>query len=101
MKISTIMKWVTGSLEAVLAIPILGGTLIISTGWSILWIMLALHIVALIFAAREFTSKTGSIFGIFTSVFGFVPLLGFIMHVITAIILLLDASRSTAKEKSF
>ncbi|TFD97711.1 hypothetical protein [Jeotgalibacillus salarius] len=100
MKISTTLKWITGGLEAFLAIPILGGIIIFGTSWTPLGIMLALHIVTLIFAARDFTSKTGSIFGIVTSVVGVVPFLGFIMHLVTAIILLLDASRSTAQEKS-
>lgn len=100
MRISTTMKWITGGLEAFFAIPILGGIIIFGTSWAPLGIMLALHIVTLVFAAREYTSKTGSIFGIVTSVVGVIPFLGFVMHVVTAVILLLDASRSTAEEKS-
>nr|WP_208528099.1 hypothetical protein [Jeotgalibacillus sp. R-1-5s-1] len=100
MRISTVLKWITGGLEAFWAIPVLGGSIIAFTAWTPLWIMLALHIVTLIFAMREFTSKTGSIFGIVTSIIGIIPFVGFIMHLVTSIILLIDASRSTALEKS-
>ncbi|KIL46754.1 hypothetical protein [Jeotgalibacillus soli] len=99
MKTSTILKWITGGLEAFFSIPILGGFLIVSNLWAPLWIMLGLHILTLVFAAREMESKTGSIVGIVTSIVGWIPFVGFIMHIITAIILLVDAAATSAREK--
>jgi len=101
MKTSTTLKWITGGLEAFFAIPILGGIVIVATAYNPLWIMLGLHIVTLVFSAREFEGKTGSILGIVTSVVGWIPFVGFIMHIITSIVLLIDASRTTAREKEY
>lgn len=101
MKTSTTLKWVTGGLEAFFAIPVLGGSIILLTAYSPLWIMLALHIVTLIFSVREFEGRTGSIVGIVTSIVGWIPFVGFVMHLITSIILLIDASKTTAKEKEY
>ncbi|PPA72457.1 hypothetical protein [Jeotgalibacillus proteolyticus] len=101
MKTSTTLKWITGGLEAFFAIPVLGGIVIVSFSWTPLWIMLGLHIVTLVFAAREFEGRSGSILGIVTSVLGFIPFLGFALHVATSIVLLLDAARTTAREKEY
>ncbi|MDG5473357.1 hypothetical protein P6709_16595 [Jeotgalibacillus sp. ET6] len=99
MKTSTTLKWITGGLEAFFAIPIIGGTVIITLSWAPLWIMLGLHIVTLIFSVKEFEKRTGSIVGIVASVIGFIPLAGFIMHVAASIILLIDAAKTSAREK--
>jgi predicted branched-subunit amino acid permease len=91
MRVSTILKWVTGGLEALLGIPILGGTLIIGLAWTPLIVMLILHIVTLVFSVRENEKKHGSILGIVTSCVAWVPFVGMTMHIITAIILMIDA----------
>lgn len=100
LKTSTTLKWVSGGLEAFFAIPILGGTIILSMAWAPLWMMLALHIVTLIFSVKEMESRTGSILGIVTCVVGVIPFVGFVMHVVTSIVLLIDASRTTARENA-
>lgn len=92
--VSTLLKWVSGGLEALLGIPILGGTIVIGLVWTPLFIMLALHIVTLIFSIKENRKRHGSILGIVTSVVGFIPFVGMIMHIITAILLLIDAAKS-------
>ncbi|KIL46816.1 hypothetical protein [Jeotgalibacillus campisalis] len=99
MKTSTTLKWVTGGLEAFFAIPFIGGIVIVSLSWAPLWIMLGLHIVTLIFSIRELEARTGSIVGIVASVIGFVPFVGFIMHIAASIILLIDAAKTSAREK--
>jgi predicted branched-subunit amino acid permease len=91
MRVSTILKWVTGGLEALLGIPILGGTLIIGLAWTPLIVMLILHIVTLVFSVRENEKKHGSILGIVTSCVAWIPFVGMTMHIITAIILMIDA----------
>ena len=91
---SKILKWVTGGLEAVLGIPILGGIIIISLLWIPLLVMLALHIVTLVITKKEGGgTTTGSILGIVTSCIGFIPFIGMIMHIITAIFLMIEASK--------
>jgi hypothetical protein len=98
MKISTILKWTSGGIEAFLGIPILGGSIILSLAWAPLWIMLALHIVTLIFSVQEKENKHGSILGIVTSCIGWIPVLGMIMHIVTGVFLLIDAYKAPPKE---
>lgn len=99
---SKILKWVTGGLEAVLGIPILGGIIILSLSWIPLLIMLALHIITLIITKKEGGgSTTGSIVGIVTSCIGFIPVVGMIMHIITAVILMIDAAKPDARKDVF
>lgn len=95
MKLSTVLKWITGGLEAVLGFPIVGATIIMGLTYVPLLIMLGLHIFTLVIASREGTKKAGSITGIITSFIGIIPGVGITMHIITAIILLLDAGKSS------
>lgn len=92
--ISTLLKWVSGGLEAFFGVPFIGGLMIVSLSWSPLVIMLALHIVTLVFSIREGQNKHGSILGIITSSVGWIPFVGMIMHILTAIFLLIDAYKS-------
>ncbi|KKK37184.1 membrane protein [Mesobacillus campisalis] len=91
---ATTLKWFTGVFEALLGIPFLGGAFIISNGWTPLFIMLILHIVTLFFSFKEIQNKYGSVLGIVTSVIGWIPVVGMIMHIVTALALLFDAARS-------
>lgn len=95
--VSTILKWITGSLEAFWGIPILGGTIIFSMAWAPLGIMFVLHIITLIFSIMEKRSFHGSVLGIITSCLGWIPFLGMALHIITAILLLIDGFRSSFK----
>lgn len=86
-----ILKWITGGLEAALGIPILGGTIIVSLLWTPLVVTLALHIVAVVLSKEEKRPITGNVLGIVTSCVGWIPILGMIMHIITAIFILVEA----------
>ncbi|WP_316572864.1 hypothetical protein [Neobacillus sp. YIM B06451] len=97
MSTSTILKWVTGGLEALLGIPFLGGIIIVSTSWTPLFLMAILHIVTIVFAVREDESKTGNIIGFITSVIGWIPFVGMVMHMISAVVILLDAYRASTR----
>lgn len=90
---STILKWVTGGLEIFWGIPIIGGTLVVSLLWTPLLLMLVLHIITLVFSIQENKKVHGSILGIITSVIALIPILGMIMHIITGILLLIDANK--------
>ncbi|CAG7645277.1 hypothetical protein ACFQI7_25490 [Paenibacillus allorhizosphaerae] len=91
MSLSRLMKFVTGGLEAFLGIPILGGAFIIFTGYTALWVMLALHLVTLLICHKEHAGRFGSVVGIVTSLVGFIPVVGMIMHIVSAIVLILGA----------
>lgn len=92
MSLSRIMKWVTGGSEAFLGIPLIGGSFILSTSWGALLVMFILHTVTLFIARNEKGNITGSILGMVTSFIGVIPVVGMIMHIITAIVLLIDAA---------
>jgi hypothetical protein len=89
-----ILKWVTGGLEALLGVPILGATIVISMLWTPLAVMFVLHIITLILTKKEGGSGAGSIIGIITSCLAWIPFVGMIMHIITAFILLIQAAKS-------
>lgn len=91
MHVSTVLKWISGGLEALLGVPILGGTLVIALAWTPLAVMFILHVVTLVFSIREGEKKHGSILGIVTSCVSWIPFVGMTMHIITAIILMIDA----------
>ncbi|SDH97890.1 hypothetical protein SAMN05192534_11713 [Alteribacillus persepolensis] len=91
---TTMMKWITGSLELFLGIPILGGSIIIGLSWSPLFVMLILHIITLILASRSVANRHGSILGIVTSCLAWIPFVGWAMHVVTGIILMIDAAKN-------
>lgn len=98
MSTSKILKWVSGGLEALLGVPILGGTIVIGLVWTPLAMMLILHIVTLVFTKKEGGSTTGSILGIVTSCVAWIPFVGMIMHIITAIILMIDAAKAKSDD---
>ncbi len=93
MSVVNILKWVSGGLEAFFGIPVIGGTIILSFLWTPLAFMFVLHLVTLVFAIITNKNKHGSILGIITSCIAWIPIVGMVMHIITAIFLLIDAYR--------
>ncbi|WP_421381688.1 hypothetical protein ACOJQI_20780 [Bacillus salacetis] len=90
---SRVLKWITGAFEAVLGIPVLGAAIVIGFLWFPLVIMLVLHIITLVLTAKDEGAKTGSILGIVTSCIAWIPFIGMIMHIISAVFLMIDASK--------
>lgn len=101
MSTSKVLKWVTGGLEALLGIPILGATIIISFLWTPLLLMLILHIITLVFTKKEEGSITGSVLGIVTSCIAWIPFVGMIMHILSAIFLMIDAAKPENSKSDF
>ncbi|QXE01403.1 hypothetical protein [Terribacillus sp. DMT04] len=85
------MKLITGIMEAILAVPVLGAIIIVSNGWMPLIIMLVLHIIALLLAVRVQGPLGGSIVGIVASCLGWIPFVGWILHAAAAIVLLVES----------
>ncbi|MFC4025250.1 hypothetical protein ACFOUV_15750 [Oceanobacillus longus] len=100
MSVSRILKWVTGAFEAFLAIPVLGGTFIVSLFWTPLLVMLILHIVTLIMTKKDEGKTVGSVLGIITSCIGWIPGVGMIMHILSAIFLMINAAQPDNKSIS-
>ncbi|MCM3444620.1 hypothetical protein [Metabacillus halosaccharovorans] len=86
------LKWISGGLEALLGIPIIGGSIVLGFAWTPLLIMLVFHIAVLIIAKNVGVKANGNILGIITSAIGWIPILGMIMHILSAIFILLDAA---------
>lgn len=97
MSASRVLKWVTGSMEAILGIPLLGATIILGLYWTPLVVMLVLHIITLVLTKKDGGPSTGSILGIVTSCIGWIPLVGMIMHILSAIFLMLNAAQPDNK----
>lgn len=91
METSRILKWVTGGIELFLGIPIIGGLIIVGTGYLPLQIMLVVHIIALIASIYDKQKKSGNILGIITSVVAYIPVVGMFMHILTGIWLIVEA----------
>ena len=94
MKTSVALLWITGLAELFLAIPFIGGGFVISTGYAPLGIMFVLHAITLFFCFKEYSPKSGSILGIITSGLAWIPLIGWALHLLTAIVLLISAAES-------
>lgn len=98
MSVSRILKWVSGACEAFLAIPIIGGTFVLSLYWTPLLAMLILHIITLIFTQKDGGPTVGSILGIVTSCIAWIPIIGWIMHLLSAIFLMINAATPENKD---
>ncbi len=93
MMAAKVLKLISGGLEALLGIPIIGGSIILGLAWTPLAVMLLLHIATLIVSVKNDVKIHGSILGIVTSVVGWIPFVGMTMHIITAVLLLIDGSQ--------
>ncbi|AIQ27205.1 membrane protein [Paenibacillus sp. FSL P4-0081] len=88
--IGKLFKWGTFAYEAFLALPFIGGAFVVANAWVPLGVAFLLHAVAVIILLRERGSIIGNAVGIITSVVGLIPFVGWIMHAITALILLVE-----------
>src|SRR5699024_9725619 len=92
MSVSRILKWVTGSFEAILAIPLIGASIVVGSVYIALAVMLILHIITLVLTKRDGGKTVGSILVIVPSFIVWRPFVGFIMHILSAILLMVNAS---------
>lgn len=89
-----ILKWVSGGLEALLGFPVIGGAIVLGLFWTPLFAMLVLHIVSLIYSKKHNKNINGHILGIITSCIAWIPIVGMVMHIITAIFLMTQAYKN-------
>jgi len=90
---SRVMKWITGALEIILAIPIMGAAIVMGSFYIALGVMLVLHIVTLILSKNNNEPIYGSVLGIVTSLLAWIPLVGWILHLLTGIFLMVTAAK--------
>jgi len=90
---SRILKWVTGSLEVFLAIPVVGAAIVMGSYYTVLGVMLILHIITLVLSATNNEPKYGSILGIVTSLLAWIPFVGWVLHLLSGIFLMVTAAQ--------
>lgn len=88
-----VMKWLTAGYEAFLGIPLIGGAFIMSFSWGPLVFAFFLHAIALFLSHKEGRSAYGNILGMVTSFVGVIPVVGMVMHIITAIVIAFEAAK--------
>jgi hypothetical protein len=93
-----VLKWVGGGLEAFLAIPLLGAAVILGLAWTPLLLMLIFHIITLVLSVKAGTAKVGPILGIVASCLGIIPFVGWALHVIAAVFLMINAAQEKTGE---
>lgn len=94
---SKALKLTTAILETILAIPVLGGAIVIGTLYWALVIMFILHLITLILSVINKESFYGSVVGLITSCLAWIPFLGWALHLITAILLYVTAFKKEHK----
>jgi hypothetical protein len=90
-----VLKWVSGSLELFLAIPILGALVVMGSYYTVLGAMLVLHIVTLVLSKQNNEPIYGSVLGIITSLVAWIPLVGWILHLLSGIFLMVTAAQKS------
>lgn len=93
LSISRILKLISGLCELCLAIPIIGGLFVIGTGYTALWFMFMLHLITLVLSLYNQEPSYGPVAGMITSLIAWIPFVGWILHVVTGILLLLNAAQ--------
>ncbi|HAT4312821.1 TPA: hypothetical protein I9097_000049 [Clostridium perfringens] len=88
-----ITKFIAGGIEVLLGIPVLGASIILGLAWIPLGVMLVFHIINLVLSKNENLPITGSILGIVGNALGWIHFLGMIMHILTAVFVIIEACK--------
>lgn len=91
-----VFKIITLVLEGILAIPILGGLVVLVTLWVALLVAFVFHLVILILnnQNKKKIKTNGNIIGLIASVLGWIPFLGWGLHFVSAIVLAIEVFSS-------
>ncbi|MHA6532189.1 hypothetical protein [Paenibacillus sp. BAC0078] len=101
MSSSRALKWITGSFEIILAIPLLGAAIVIGSGYTVLGLTFILHIITLVLSSKNREPFYGSVLGIITSVLAWIPFLGWVLHLITGVLLMVTAAQKPRQTDHF
>lgn len=97
MSSSRVLKWVSGAVEIFLAIPVLGALIVIGSWYTVLALTLVLHIVTLILSSKNKEPIYGSVMGIITSLLAWIPFVGWILHLLSGIFLMVTAAKKPSQ----
>lgn len=89
--LAKLLKWATFLYEAFLAIPFIGGIFVVANGWAPLGIAFLLHALTIVVMLRERGPFIGNALGVVTSFIALIPVVGWIMHALTAIVLFVES----------
>jgi len=81
-----VVKIVALLYQVILAVPLLGGAIVVSTGWQALTVAFFIHLIVFILALKNNGAKLASILGMITSVLAWIPVVGWALHTITALL---------------
>ncbi|GGF64920.1 hypothetical protein GCM10010912_07370 [Paenibacillus albidus] len=96
-----LLKWITFAFEAFLALPLVGGLFVVANGWAPLGIAFVLHAIAVVVILRDRGPIIGNALGIITSIVALIPFVGWVMHAITAIVLLVEGIFSSQRRNRY
>lgn len=99
--IGKLFKWGTFAYEAFLALPFIGGAFVVANAWVPLGVAFLLHAIAVVILLRERGPIVGNVAGVVTSVVALIPFVGWIMHAITAIILLVEGISGSRRTRRY
>ncbi len=96
-----LLKWGTFAYEAFLAIPFIGGLFVVANAWVPLGIAFLLHVIAIVVLLKERGPVVGHGIGVVTSIVAVIPFVGWFMHAITAIVLLVEGVMSSRRSPRY
>lgn len=79
-----------GLFELLLAVPFLGASIVIGSGWTVLGFLMFLHIVGIVISILTNQTKTGHVVGVVANLIAVIPFVGMLAHAITGIFLLVE-----------
>ena len=83
------LKLTGAIIETIFAIPVLGASIIIGCLWIPMVLAFVFHIVTLILSKKQ--KNVGPIMGILANSVGFIPFVGWVLHILAAIFLWVEA----------
>lgn len=88
---SVVLKWITGSLELALCVPVLSWVFVTFTGYIPLILMAVMHLITHIVTVKQGGRYEGSGVGFVASLLGAIPVVGFLLHLLAAFTLIASA----------
>lgn len=89
---SKTLKWITGTLEVILALPVVGVSIVLGSHYIVLPIMFVLHLFTFMMTKKDRGAKSGSVIGMVASCIGWLPLLTIAPHLLAAFFLFVNAA---------
>lgn len=81
------LRFISAIFESVLAVPFLGGFFVLLTAWTALLGGIVLGIMGIVYANKEHKSREGFIWQVVANSLGWIPVVGWILHLVAAIVL--------------